>query len=195
MKRKITAFALIMVLALSSIPAAAFDFHQFSIPINPINNNNNNKCIPTNPTNNNNTNKNNKLNNTAVSSYEQRVANLVNMERQRNGLKALALDNAISEVARTKSKDMATNNYFGHTSPTYGSAGDMLNKFGITWSAWGENIASGQKTPEEVMDAWMNSPSHRENILSPNFAFIGVGYYTDSNGKAYWTQMFTNDEK
>jgi uncharacterized YkwD family protein len=105
------------------------------------------------------------------------------------------LDNAISEVARTKSKDMATNNYFGHTSPTYGSAGDMLNKFGITWSAWGENIASGQKTPEEVMDAWMNSPSHRENILSPNFAFIGVGYYTDSNGKAYWTQMFTNDEK
>ncbi|MFA9423165.1 MAG: CAP domain-containing protein, partial [Sedimentibacter sp.] len=93
--------------------------------------------------------------NTSVSSsnltYEQKVTELVNIERQNAGLSALTLDSAISNVARTKSKDMATNNYFAHQSPTYGSAGDMLKQFGISWSAWGENIASGQKTPEAVV--------------------------------------------
>lgn len=130
--------------------------------------------------------------NTAVSSYEQKVVELVNVERQKAGLPALTLDSAISNVARTKSKDMADNNYFAHQSPTYGSAGDMLNKFGIKWSAWGENIASGQKTPEAVVTAWMNSSGHRANILSSNFSKIGVGYVTNSNGTPYWTQVFTN---
>ena len=135
------------------------------------------------------------INTQSNSSYEQKVVQLVNVEREKNGLPALYLENSISNVARAKSQDMADNNYFGHQSPTYGSAGDMLLKFGVTWSAWGENIASGQSTPEQVVSDWMNSPSHRENILSPNFIFIGVGYTTNSTGKAYWTQMFTNDEK
>ena len=138
----------------------------------------------------------NTANNTTVSSsnltYEQQVAELVNIERQKVGLPALELDSAISNVARTKSKDMATNNYFAHQSPTYGSAGDMLKQFGINWSAWGENIASGQKTPEAVVTAWMNSSGHRANILSSNFSKIGIGYVTNSNGTPYWTQMFTN---
>ncbi|WP_313342091.1 CAP domain-containing protein [Sedimentibacter sp.] len=125
-------------------------------------------------------------------SYEQKVVELVNVERQKAGLPALKLDSAISNVARTKSKDMAVNNYFAHQSPTYGSAGDMLTKFGIKWSAWGENIASGQRTPEAVVTAWMNSPGHRANILSSNFGRIGVGYVTNSNGTPYWTQVFAN---
>lgn len=129
------------------------------------------------------------------STYEEKVVQLVNVERQKNGLPDLYLDKAISNVARTKSKDMADNNYFAHQSPTYGSAGEMLLKFGITWSAWGENIASGQTTPEKVVNEWMNSPSHRANILSPNFIFIGVGYTTNSTGRTFWTQMFTNDDK
>ena len=135
-------------------------------------------------------------NNTSVSSsnltYEQKVVELVNIERQKNGLSALTLDTKVSNVARTKSKDMATNNYFAHQSPTYGSAGDMLKQFGIQWSAWGENIASGQRTPEAVVTAWMNSSGHRANILSSNFSKIGVGYTTNSSGTPYWTQMFTN---
>lgn len=131
-------------------------------------------------------------NNTAVSSYEQKVVELVNVERQNAGLPALKLDASISNIARMKSKDMADNNYFAHQSPTYGSAGDMLTKFGIKWSAWGENIASGQKTPEAVVTAWMNSPGHKANILSSNYSKIGVGYVTNSNGTSYWTQMFTN---
>lgn len=131
-------------------------------------------------------------NNTAVSSYEQKVVELVNVERQKAGLSSLSLDSAVSNVARIKSKDMADNNYFAHQSPTYGSAGDMLNKFGIRWSAWGENIASGQRTPEAVVTAWMNSAGHRANILSNNYSKIGVGYVTNSNGTPYWTQIFTN---
>lgn len=124
--------------------------------------------------------------------YEQKVAELVNIERQKAGLSALTFDQSVSNVARTKSKDMAANNYFAHQSPTYGSAGDMLTKFGIKWSAWGENIASGQRTPEAVVTAWMNSAGHRANILSSNFSKIGVGYAVNSNGTPYWTQIFTN---
>jgi uncharacterized YkwD family protein len=140
---------------------------------------------PAAPTENNNT-------NLVVSSYEQKVVELVNVERQKAGLPELTLDSEISNVAKIKSKDMADNNYFAHQSPTYGSAGDMLSQFGIKWSAWGENIASGQRTPEDVVTAWMNSSGHRANILSPNFSRIGVGYVTNSNGTSYWTQMFTN---
>lgn len=124
--------------------------------------------------------------------YEQKVVELVNIERQKAGLPALKLDAAISNVARTKSKDMATNNYFAHQSPTYGSAGDMLRQFGISWRAWGENIAAGQATPEIVVNAWMNSSGHRANILSPNFNKIGVGYETNASGRPYWTQIFTD---
>ena len=135
-------------------------------------------------------------NDTTVSSsnltYEQKVVELVNVERQKAGLSTLKMDSAISNVARAKSKDMAVNNYFAHQSPTYGSAGDMLRQYGISWSAWGENIASGQRTPEIVVNAWMNSPGHRANILSNNFSKIGVGYVTNSNGTPYWTQIFTN---
>jgi uncharacterized YkwD family protein len=125
-------------------------------------------------------------------SYEQEVVELVNVERQKYGLSDLTLDTSVSNVARTKSQDMADNNYFAHQSPTYGSAGDMLNQFGINWSAWGENIASGQKTPEAVVTAWMNSEGHKANILSSNFSKIGVGYAVNSSGTPYWTQMFTN---
>lgn len=123
--------------------------------------------------------------------YEQKVVELVNIERQKNGLAPLKMDSAISNVARTKSKDMATNNYFAHQSPTYGSAGNMLTQFGINWSAWGENIAYGQRTPEAVVTAWMNSSGHRANILNTTFTKIGVGYATKADGTPYWTQMFT----
>lgn len=123
------------------------------------------------------------------SNYEDQVVQLVNVEREKNGLPALYLDRGMSDIARTKSLDMANNNYFAHQSPIYGNAGNMLRQFGINWSSWGENLAYGQDTPEEVVSAWMKSPGHRANILSNNFSFIGVGY-VNSNGTAYWTQMF-----
>ncbi len=124
---------------------------------------------------------------TSVTAYENKVLQLVNVERQKAGLSALKMDESIRNVARMKSQDMQTKKYFSHTSPTYGSPFDMLKRFGITYKTAGENIAMGQKTPEAVVKAWMNSPGHRANILKPAFTHIGVGYV--ANG-SYWTQMF-----
>jgi uncharacterized protein YkwD len=84
---------------------------------------------------------------------------------------------------------MATNNYFSHTSPTYGSPFDMLKSFGVSYTAAGENIASGQTSAQSVMDTWMNSPGHAANILNSNFTEIGVGY-SYNNGRPIWTQLF-----
>ena len=123
----------------------------------------------------------------AVSAFEQQVVELTNQERAKNGLPALKLDVELSKVARDKSKDMQTKNYFSHTSPTYGSPFDMMKAYDISYKSAGENIAMGQRSPQEVVQAWMNSQGHRENIMNPNFTHIGVGHVTAGN---YWTQMF-----
>lgn len=122
-----------------------------------------------------------------ISEIESRVIELTNLERRRNGLQDVQPDQALSGVAREKSNDMQRNQYFSHTSPTYGSPFDMMRDMGVTYNAAGENIAMGQSTPEQVVQAWMNSPGHRKNMLSPNYSHIGVGY--NPNGH-YWTQMF-----
>ncbi|MBR1444892.1 MAG: hypothetical protein IJ583_15325 [Firmicutes bacterium] len=123
------------------------------------------------------------------SSYAVQVLDLVNNERAKNGLSPLTLDNALSAVAQAKSEDMKNKNYFSHTSPTYGSPFDMMKQFGISYTYAGENIAKGQKTPEQVVTAWMNSEGHRANILNKNFTKMGLGY-TASGSTTYWTQMF-----
>ncbi len=127
---------------------------------------------------------------TDFSSYQQQVLDLVNAERTKRGISALTLDSNLSNVATKKSQDMVNKNYFDHTSPTYGSPFDMMKQFGISYRTAGENIAKGQKTPQEVVTAWMNSEGHRKNILNPNFTNLGVGIAKDSKGTTYWTQMF-----
>ncbi|MRD36825.1 serine protease [Bacillus thuringiensis] len=123
----------------------------------------------------------------SLSEFEQRVVELTNAERAKQGLPALKIDTELSKVARIKSEDMQKNNYFDHNSPTYGSPFDMMKKFGISYTSAGENIAQGQRTPEEVVQAWMNSAGHRANILNNGFTHIGVGYVESGN---YWTQQF-----
>ncbi|MGC5327515.1 SafA/ExsA family spore coat assembly protein [Brevibacillus sp. SYSU BS000544] len=127
---------------------------------------------------------------TAVKSIEAEVVRLVNAERQKNGLRPLVINWEVSRVARYKSADMRDKNYFSHTSPTYGSPFDMLRHFGITYRAAGENIAAGQTTASQVMQGWMNSAGHRQNILNPTFTQIGVGYASGGSYRYYWTQMF-----
>ncbi|MCC0698363.1 sporulation protein [Clostridioides sp. ZZV15-6383] len=124
------------------------------------------------------------------SAYQKEVVDLVNIERSKAGLNPLTLDSSISNVATKKSQDMIDNNYFSHNSPTYGSPFDMLKKFGISYKTAGENIAMAQKTPKEVVNAWMNSEGHRKNIMNPNFSKIGVGVAQKSGGSIYWTQIF-----
>ena len=121
---------------------------------------------------------------------ETEVVRLVNVERARAGRPTLVETSTLSNVARTKSNDFIKNNYFSHTSPTYGSPFDMLKSFGISYTAAAENIASGQRTAAEVMNSWMNSTGHRANILNSTYNQIGVGVARDSKGNLYWTQMF-----
>jgi spore coat assembly protein SafA/uncharacterized protein, YkwD family len=125
-----------------------------------------------------------------VKTLEQNVINLVNRERANNGLPLLTGNWELCRVARYKSQDMINKGYFAHQSPTYGSPFKMMEDFGITFTAAGENIAYGQRSPEEVMNAWMNSPGHRANILSRTYNQIGVGVAKSSNGTYYWTQEF-----
>ncbi|MDT3698264.1 MAG: CAP domain-containing protein [Thermincola sp.] len=124
--------------------------------------------------------------------FAQKVVELCNVERQKAGLQPLTLDALLTKGATAKSQDMIDNNYFSHTSPTYGSPFDMMKAFGIKYMAAGENIAAGYGTPEAVVKGWMNSEGHRANILSAKFSKIGVGYAEGGSMKYYWTQWFTN---
>lgn len=123
----------------------------------------------------------------AVLNSENEVIRLVNEIRVKNGLSPLTADWELSRVARYKSQDMKDNNYFSHTSPIYGSPFTMMKNFGISYRSAAENIAKGQKTPQAVVNGWMNSSGHRANILNATYKKIGVGYVPSGN---YWTQMF-----
>lgn len=123
--------------------------------------------------------------------FEQEVVALVNKEREKRGLEPLQTHNRLSALANVKSQDMADKRYFSHTSPTYGSPFDMMDEFDFRYQAAGENIAAGQRTPEEVVEGWMNSDGHRANILHEDFTHIGVGYMEGAGPyKRYWTQLF-----
>lgn len=125
--------------------------------------------------------------NASVAAFEKEVVRLVNVQRTQNGLKPLAENWELSRVARYKSQDMVEQHYFSHTSPTYGTPFQMIQSFGLTFRTAGENIAYGQRTPQAVVNAWMNSSGHRANILSASYTQIGVGYVANGH---YWTQMF-----
>ncbi|GEM_PF-6213198 len=118
---------------------------------------------------------------------EQEVFQLLNQERAVQGLHLLSSDPALITAARAHSQDMSQNNYFSHTNLQGKSAGQRMLEAGYSWNAWGENIAAGYTTPTAVMNAWMNSPGHRANILNSTFCDVGVGY--ESQGR-YWTQDF-----
>lgn len=153
------------------------------------NENNGDNTVETPDDNNNSSNEDSSLNG-EFASFQKEVLRLVNVERSKVGLKELTLNTELSNVATLKSQDMANKNYFSHTSPTYGSPFDMMKKFNISYKAAGENIAKGQTTPAQVVEAWMNSEGHRANILSSKFTDLGVGVAKNSNGTIYWTQMF-----
>lgn len=123
-------------------------------------------------------------------SMTSQVVTLVNKERASNGLQSLASDSQLAKLAQMKAEDMAKNGYFSHTSPTYGSAFDMMKTYGVSYKTAGENIAKGQKTAQSVMNGWMNSSGHRANILKSDYTKIGVGYAKASDGTTYWVQIF-----
>lgn len=133
---------------------------------------------------------NNASSGSATSQQAQEVLQLVNAERNKMGLKSLTLSINLTSIANTKAKDMAVNNYFSHTSPTYGTPFEMLQHFGVSYRSAGENIAAGQRSATEVMNAWMNSSGHRANILNSSYTELGVGYYAGGSYGTEWVQLF-----
>ncbi len=126
----------------------------------------------------------------ASNTQAQQILDIVNAERQKNNLDPLQLDATLNKVATVKAKDMGDNNYFSHNSPSYGSPFDLMHAFGVDYKSAGENIAAGQKSAQEVMNAWLNSSGHRANILNANYTHLGVGYYNSGQTAPYWVQEF-----
>ena len=121
-------------------------------------------------------------------SYAEQVVDLVNAERAKYGLSALTLDKQLEAAALTRAKETEVS--FSHTRPDGRSFSSVLTDYGISYRGSGENIAWGQQSPEAVVRAWMNSEGHRANILNSKFTKIGVGYYQNTAGRKYWTQLF-----
>ncbi|GGU55989.1 hypothetical protein GCM10010178_55470 [Lentzea flava] len=117
---------------------------------------------------------------------EQAVLELVNDARAAKGCKALVIDDRITTAAQGHSTDMATQNYFSHVSKDGRTFDQRMREAGYP-KPGGENIAMGYATPQAVMDGWMGSKGHRENIENCEFTTMGLGLDTRGN---YWTQNF-----
>ncbi len=122
---------------------------------------------------------------TVLTADEQLMVDTINQERAAAGVNPVQLDLRLASVGRAKANDMKVNNYFSHTSPTYGSPWAMMQQVGITVKWAGENI-SGNKSVSGSMAALMLSPGHRANILDPRFTHVGVGIaYGSAYGNLY----------
>ncbi|WP_440101610.1 CAP domain-containing protein [Streptosporangium sp. H16] len=124
------------------------------------------------------------------SSLSEEVVRLTNVERQKNGCGPLVSDPQLRSAAQGHSDDMAAKNYFSHTSQDGRDMTARIRASGFSpMRAWAENIAMGQRTPAEVVTAWMNSSGHRANIVNCAYTHLGVGVANSSRG-IYWTQNF-----
>lgn len=124
------------------------------------------------------------------------VLELTNAERAKAGLSPLKLNSQLVDAAQDHSSDMAYDDFFNHTGVDGSNPSDRVQDTGYQYSTVGENIAAGQRTAAEVVEAWMNSPGHRANILNARYTEIGIGYEFLENDtgsvryKHYWTQVF-----
>lgn len=121
--------------------------------------------------------------------FIRQVVDLVNAERAKEGLAPLTINTKVQAAAQVRARECEQS--FSHTRPNGSSFATALKEQNVSYRSAGENIAWGQRSPEEVMKGWMNSPGHRANIMNPNFTTIGVGYYQNANGTNYWCQLFT----
>ncbi len=122
---------------------------------------------------------------TDARSFEQEVIRLTNDARAGGGCAPLTHNDKLHAAALGHSVDMADNNYFSHTSQDGSTMTDRIERQGYAWRSLAENIAAGYRTPASVVDGWMNSKGHRDNIMNCNLTEIGVGFH-----KHYWTQNF-----
>lgn len=126
----------------------------------------------------------------SIAAIEKKVWELTNQARTEAGIAALQYDEKMADVARAHSADMDARGFFEHNNPDEKTPFDRMKAAGFRYSYAAENIAWNQRTPEAVMQSWMNSPGHRANILNENLTHIGIGLHIAENGSYYWTQNF-----
>ena len=126
--------------------------------------------------------------------FADKVFELTNAERAKNGLAPFEKMDILKNVALTRAWELTVEYRADHTRPDGTTCTGAFNENGIIYGGWGENIAAGQDSPESVVDAWMNSPSHRAAILNKDYTYMGVGYYYIENDHQsyyhFWTQEF-----
>lgn len=120
---------------------------------------------------------------------EKKMLSLINSERKKAGLSPLKVDMRLVSISRQKSKDMIDKNYFGHTSPTYGTPFEVLKKNGVNYRFAGENLA-GAPDVVSAHNSLMKSPGHRANILNPNYNYVGIGIVDGGPYGKMYTQTF-----
>ena len=123
------------------------------------------------------------------SSAASEIVRLTNSARSQNGYAALVEDGALSDAAAVRAREIARS--FSHTRPSGASFSSALSESGVSYLRAGENIASGQKSASEVVNAWMNSPGHRANILNSSYSRIGSAS-VNIDGTLYWVQLFAD---
>ena len=126
---------------------------------------------------------------TSTDAHAAEVVRLVNAERAKAGLSALRMDAGVTAAAQVRAREIVST--FSHTRPDGRKCFTALEEAGVRYRGAGENIAYGQPSAAAVVNAWMNSPGHRANILNANFTTIGVGHHTVGSTH-YWTQLFTS---
>jgi uncharacterized protein YkwD len=128
--------------------------------------------------------------------FVQQVLSLTNQFRTANGVAPLRLNLELDSAALAHSQDMALQDYFDHNGISGSTPISRMNQAGYSALYYGENIAAGYDTPQEVVQGWINSPEHRANLLNVSFTDVGIGYYylIDDTGinnyYSYWTQNF-----
>lgn len=123
----------------------------------------------------------------------EQLFRLINMERTLDDLEALAWDDELAKVSQEYACRMIEGEFFGHIDPrTKTGPNHRLTMTGYEFNVMGENLALGQTTAAEVLDGWMASPSHRDNILSAEWTQIGIGVRTDEDGVLYWVLEFAD---
>lgn len=131
----------------------------------------------------------------AYMGYYQEVLNLVNAIRAEAGVEPLTLDTTLCCAASMRAIEMDYANYFAHARADGRECFSAIDYYGIGYWSAGENIAAGYSSPASVVEGWKNSPGHYQNMVSPSFTKLGVGYSAAGTGygyNGYWVQLFTD---
>lgn len=126
-----------------------------------------------------------------LDAYAQEVLTLTNAQREAAGLNPLSADPVLTEMAMLRARELEES--YSHTRPSGENCKTVFREFETDLRFWGENAAKGNRTPEAVVEAWMDSPGHRENLLREDAEYLGVGVWQDEDGILYWVQLFAKE--